>query len=191
MRAIYAWTLKWAESKYAIPALFALAVSESFFFPVPVDALLIPIAVARPKKAFFLAFVTLVGSIIGAYLGYLIGYGLYESVGTWIIETYSLEEFVNTVIEKYQENAFFAIFAAAFSPIPFKVFTITAGAAKINLVTLTFASVIGRGLRFFAVAGLIRVFGKKVKEFIEKYFDFIALIAVVLLIGGFVLLRLI
>lgn len=191
MRRIYNWTVKWAYSKYSLPALFFVAIAESAFFPVPVDVLMIPVCVANNKRSFFYAFVTLVGSILGAYLGYLIGYSFYESVGKTIVETYGLSEFVETVTTEYKDNAFLAVVGAGFTPIPYKVFTIVAGIAKLNLVTFTIASIIGRGGRFFLVAGLLRVFGDEIKEYIEKYFDIFAFGFLVLLVGGVILIKMI
>lgn len=189
IRDIYDWTIKWAESKYSLVALFTVAVMESAFFPVPVDVLMIPIAVGKPKRSFWFAGITLIGSVLGAYLGYLIGYSFYNSVGEAIFETYGLTEFVSTVTEKYNDNAFLAILGAGFTPIPFKVFTIVAGIANVNLLTLTLAAILGRGGRFFLVAGLIRVFGERIKDSIEKYFDFFSLLFLLLLIGGFLVVK--
>lgn len=191
MRAAYDWTVKWAESDKALYALFVVAVMESAFFPVPVDVLMIPICVADNKRSFYFAGITLVGSILGAYLGYLIGYAFFESAGEAIFTALGLQEFADTVIKSYSDNAFFAIVGAGFTPIPYKVFTIVAGIAKINLLTFTVASVIGRGSRFFLVAGLLRVFGDEIKDAIEKYFDIFSIIFLILLIGGFVIIKLV
>jgi len=189
MKGVYNWTIKWAESTHALIALFVIAVAESAFFPIPVDVLMIPIAISRPKKAFMIAGITLVGSILGAYLGYLIGFSFYETVGKAIFETYGLEDFVSKVTQQYNDNAFLAVAGAGFTPIPYKVFTIVAGIAKLNLVTFTIASIVGRGGRFFLVAGLIKVFGERIKSAIEKYFDLFSLLFLILLVGGFVLIK--
>ncbi len=188
-RNIYDWTVKWADSENALVALFVLAVAESAFFPVPVDVLMIPICIADNKKSFYFAFITLSGSVLGAYLGYLIGYAFYESLGQFIFNLFSLNDFVDSVVSMYHNNAFWTIFTAGFTPIPFKVFTIVAGISKVNLLTLTIASILGRGGRFFLVAGLLRVFGDEIKEYIEKYFDLFSILFLVLIGFGIVLMH--
>jgi len=185
VRACYDWTLSWAKTKYASLALFLIAFAESSFFPVPPDVLLIPMVIAERKKWLQIAVICSVGSVLGALLGYFIGYQFYELIGQKIVDLYNLQPAVDIVSAKYHEHAFIAIFTAAFTPIPFKVFTIVAGLVKISVVTLVFASAIGRSARFFAVAILIRIFGEKIQYFIEKYFNLLTIIFTILLIGGF------
>ena len=189
IRACYDWTINWAKTKYASWALFLIAFAESSFFPVPPDVLLIPMVIAERKKWFQIALICSVGSVLGALLGYFIGYQFYELIGQKIVELYSLQDAVNIVSAKYHEHAFFAIFTAAFTPIPFKVFTIVAGLVKISIMSLVVASAIGRSARFFIVAILIRIFGEKIKYFIEKYFNLLTIVFVVLLIGGFLCIK--
>jgi len=188
-RKLYDWTVHWAKSPYANYALFGIAFVESSFFPVPPDVLLIAICIASPKKWWFSAFICTLGSFCGAYLGYFIGWGLYETVGKLIVETYHLQSAVTLVGQKYTENAFLTIFTAAFTPIPYKAITITAGMFNIPLVTLAVASIIGRAGRFFLVAGALRIFGKKIADSIEKYFDIFSIIFVVLLVAGALVLK--
>ena len=185
IRACYDWTINWAKSKYASWALFLIAFAESSFFPVPPDVLLIPMVIAERKKWLQIALICSVGSVLGALLGYFIGYQFYELVGQKIVDLYNLQTAVDAVTQQYHQHAFIAIFTAAFTPIPFKVFTIVAGLCKISVITLIFASAIGRSARFFAVAILIRIFGEKIQYFIEKYFNLLTIIFTILLIGGF------
>jgi len=184
-RACYDWTINWSKTKYASWALFLIAFAESSFFPVPPDVLLIPMAIAERQKWLQIALICSVGSVLGALLGYFIGYQFYEFIGQKIVDLYNLQPAVDAVTQQYHQHAFIAIFTAAFTPIPFKVFTIVAGLCKISITTLIIASAIGRSARFFAVAILIRIFGEKIQCFIEKYFNLLTVIFTILLIGGF------
>lgn len=188
LKKLYFWTLHWAGTKYSPWALFLIAFAESSFFPIPPDVLLIPMVVARPKKFLRIATICTLGSILGALLGYYIGWGLYEAVGKPIIQTYHLQEEVALVGAKYQANAFWAIFTAAFTPIPYKVFTISAGLFKISLETLIMASIIGRAGRFFFVAGALRIWGARIAHSIERNFNVFSIMFVILLIGGFLVI---
>jgi len=185
MRSLYDWTLHWAKTKQAPYALFLIAFIESSFFPIPPDVLLIAMVVANRKKWIRRAAICTFGSVLGALLGYFIGWGLFETAGKFIVETYNMEAVVKMLGEKYAENAFLVVFTAAFTPIPYKAITITAGLFKISLFTLIIASIIGRAGRFFLVAGALRVFGKKISDSIEKYFDIFSIVFVILLAGGF------
>jgi len=186
---LYRWTIAWSRTKYARLSLFLIAFSESSFFPVPPDVLLIAMSVAERKKWWIFAGIATAGSIAGAILGYYIGYALYESVGRPIISFYHLQEYFDYVGRRYQENASLAIFTAAFTPIPFKVFTLAGGLFKISLTELLIGSIFGRAGRFFTVAFAIRIFGKQIERVIEKYFNILSIIFAILLIGGFIILR--
>lgn len=188
-RKLYNWTIHWAKTPKAPYALFAIAFIESSFFPIPPDVLLIAMVVAERKKWFRNAFICTVGSVLGALLGYAIGLSFYAAIGKSIVDAYHLQAVIELVGRKYQENAFMTVFTAAFTPIPYKVITIAAGLFKISLFTLVIASIIGRAGRFFLVAGSLRIFGKKISDSIEKYFDIFSLIFVILLIGGFLFLK--
>lgn len=189
IRIAYDWTITWAGTKSAPYALFSISFAESSFFPIPPDVLLIPMVVAHRFRWAIIAFICTLGSVLGALLGYLIGWALWESVGKPVVDFYHLNDSMNIVRNKYNENAFWAILTAAFTPIPFKVFTIAGGLFKINIVTMIIAALIGRGARFFIVAGLLRIFGAKISNLIEKYFDIFSLIFMALLIGGFILVK--
>ncbi|KKM82431.1 hypothetical protein LCGC14_1319650 [marine sediment metagenome] len=189
IRRLYDWTIHWAQTPHSTWALFILAFCESSFFPIPPDVLLIALAVALPIKAFKYALICSVGSVLGGCFGYLIGYEFFEYVGRPIIGFYNITDVFNTVSAKYQSNAFTAIAIAGFTPIPYKVFTIAAGVCKVNLFTLILASALSRSARFFLIAGLFYLFGPKIKMFIEKYFNTLTVIFIILLISGFVAVK--
>lgn len=189
LRRMYDWVLSWAYSKYSSYALFVLAFCESFFFPVPPDVLLMSLSISRPKKAWFYALISSAGSILGAFGGFLIGYLFYETIGAPVISGLGYEQEFIKVGAMYTENAFLAILTAAFTPIPFKVFSIAAGVWKVSLLSLFLASLIGRSGRFFLVGGLIYFFGPKIKVFIDKYFNLLTLAFFALVILGFWLVK--
>ena len=177
LRRLYDWTLSLADKSYGATALFFLAVAESSFFPVPPDVLLIALTAGRPRRWLRFAVICTAGSVLGGVLGYLIGRGAYDLLARPIIEFYQFQ------------GAFWAIFTAAFTPIPYKAFTISAGLFKIEFWTLVLASIVGRGMRFFLVAGLLRIFGEPMKRFIDRYFDLLTIVFTLLLVGGFILLK--
>ena len=171
------------------PRPFAIAFAESSFFPIPPDVLLMALAISAPHRALFYAAVCTAGSVTGGVLGYAIGYSFYEVAGKPIIEMYGVADKFAMVGEKYQENAFLSIAIAGFTPIPYKVFTIAAGVFHIPIPTLIGASLVGRAGRFVLVGGLIRLFGPTIREFIDRYFNILSIVFVVLLVGGFMIVR--
>lgn len=195
IRKIYDWVLHWAETPYGPIALFILAFAESSFFPIPPDALLIALALGVRKKSFYFAGLCTLASVLGALLGYGIGHFVwYSSVNEFSdvanfffanIPGFTQEIFFK-VKDLYDEWNFWIIFTAGFTPIPYKVFTITGGAFDVNLILFVIASVVGRAGRFFLVAFLIWKYGEQIKGFIDKYFNWLAIGFTVLLIGGFV-----
>jgi len=185
MKRLYNWVLAWADKKYATAALCILAFVESSFFPIPPDILMMPLSLSKPKRAFFYAFLTTTFSVLGGIFGWYIGHGLYETVGHRIIETLGYQAKFALVGSYYESNAFLYILAAALTPIPYKVFTIAAGVWSIPIHTLVLASILGRGLRYFLVAAMLYFFGPRIKEIIEKYFEWLALLGLILLVGGF------
>jgi membrane protein YqaA with SNARE-associated domain len=189
LRRLYAWTIGWADRPGGIWALFALAVIESSVFPIPPDVLLIALCVGAPRKSFRFALVCAVGSVLGGVIGYGIGLWGYEMIGQPIVRAYHGEEVMQKIKLWYDEYGFWGNLAAAITPIPYKVFTIASGVFKFEFLSFLAASLIGRSVRFFAVGGLIYFVGPHVKVFIDKYFEWVALVATGLLIGGFIALR--
>ncbi len=189
LRRLYSWVLHWAETPYGSWALFLLALSESSFFPVPPDVLLIALAVSIPKKSFKYALICTAGSLIGGCLGYLIGWQFMITVGEKIIQFYGLTHKMQYIKDLYMQYDAWAIGIAGFTPIPYKVFTISAGAFDINFTVFIIASAISRAARFFLVAWLIYLFGPKIKTFIDKYFNILAITFVVLLVAGFAIIK--
>jgi len=175
IKQLYAWTTKWAHTKHAERALGALSFAESSFFPIPPDPLLIAVVLTYPKKWIKFATITTVMSVLGGIFGYFIGFVLFESAGEWLIETYHLQEQFTSLEQGFNSNLVITVFAAALTPIPYKIFTISAGAFGVNLGLFIIASILGRGARFFAVAALTAVLGKKYKNQIENYIDIISL----------------
>lgn len=188
-RKLYNWTIHWSKTRQAPYALFCVAFAESSFFPIPPDVLLIAMVIADRKRWLRDAFLCTLGSVCGALFGYLIGWAFFQTVGKLIVGTYHLESVVELVGRKFQENAFFTVFTAAFTPIPYKAITITGGLFRIPLATLVIASLVGRAGRFFLVAGALRLLGKKIADSIEKYFDIFSILFVLLLAGGFLVLK--
>ena len=198
-RKLYDWVLSWAEKPSAQYALFILAFAESSFFPVPPDILLIPLVLGHQSKWFRLFLVVTVGSILGGAFGYFIGHVLwwnggypdYSSVAHFFFNTipgFSMDVFESMKV-KYDMYGFWIVFTAGFTPIPYKIFTISSGAFDLNFVTFIIASTVSRGARFFLVAFLIYKFGERIKKFIDKWFNWLALLFAILLIGGFLLIK--
>lgn len=183
------WTLKWADSKHSALALFALAFAESSFFPIPPDVLLIGILAINPKKWWYYATICTLGSVFGGMFGYLIGWGFYEAIGQKIVDIYNLQATVDAIGLKYSAHAFLTVFTAAFTPIPYKLITITAGLFKISFFQLVIASVIGRGARFFIIAFVLKLFGHKLNSLVIKYFNILSLVAIALVILSFVAIK--
>jgi len=188
LKRLYEWVLHWADTPYAVPALFVLALSESSFFPVPPDVLLIVLCLSRNRRAFHYAAVCTAGSVIGGMLGFVIGMNFWE-IGKEILFHYVREDTFNQVREYFLRYQAWAIAIAGFTPIPYKVFTISAGFFRVDFTIFLVASLLSRGARFFAVAALIYLFGPPIKDFIDRYFNLLTYIFVLLLIAGFVVIK--
>lgn len=191
VRRSYDWVLGWAETPYGGVALFALAFVEASFFFIPPDVLLIALCVGRPRRSLYFAGLCTVGSVLGGVFGYIIGYQLFEMLGRPIIEFYDAGEAFRRVGDLYRENLVLALGTAGFTPIPYKVFTIAAGAFAVPFVPFVAISAVSRGARFFLVAGLIRIWGPQIRDFIDRYFNLLTIAFVVALIMGFVVLKLV
>ncbi|MFQ5653221.1 MAG: YqaA family protein [Planctomycetota bacterium] len=189
LRRLYDWVLHWAHTPYGTPALAILSFTESSFFPLPPDPLLLALSVARPRRSIFYAFVCTTASVLGGLFGYWIGMVAMDSIGMPLLEAYGqLENFERTQ-QTFQSYGFLAILGAALTPIPYKVFTIAAGSCDLAISTFVVASILGRGLRFFAEGLLILLFGASIQRLIDRYFDVASLIFLALLVLGFVIVK--
>jgi membrane protein YqaA with SNARE-associated domain len=191
LRRLYNWVLHWADTPYGTPALAAISFAESSFFPIPPDVLQIALSVSRPRRSFYYAAVSAVASVLGGIAGWAIGWALWAWVGDFFFNyvpgfTHSNFDHVQRL---YADNAFLSILAAAFTPIPYKVFTIAAGVFQISLPTLILASAVGRSGRFFLVATAMHFFGPSAKAILEKHFEWMTLLLFALLVGGFLVIK--
>lgn len=186
-RRLYDWTLSWADTRWGPVALSVLSFTEAVVFPIPPDPLLMALAMGKPKKSMLFATLATISSIAGGICGYALGVWLWDSLSGFFFQyvpgfTHEAFAFVQG---KYQENAFLTIFAAAFTPIPYKVFTITAGVFEVGLPSLVAGSLLGRGGRFFLEAVLLAWLGKSAKDFIDRHFNTLTVLFFILLILGF------
>lgn len=182
---LYDKTLKWSVHPKAPYYLGGMSFSESSFFPIPPDIMLMPMSLAQPQKAFYFAWITTVFSVLGGLLGYAIGYYAMEAITPWLAQI-GYQSKLESAQQFFDEYGVWVVFIAGFSPIPYKVFTITAGASSMALLPFVIASFIGRGARFFLVAGLMRYGGARLEPLIRKWVDwlgwfFVALIALYIL----------
>ena len=189
LQRIYNCCMNWIQTPAGVWVLFFIAVAESSFFPIPPDVFLIALCIGAPKKSFKFAAICAAGSLIGGALGYELGLAFMDTLGQRILNLYGLEEKYHVVQELYQQYDAWAVAAAGFTPLPYKLFTISAGAFKINFPTFMLVSLAARSARFFLVAALIYKFGAPVQYFINKYFNILTIVFLVLLIGGFVLIK--
>src|SRR3989344_2580215 len=189
MTRLYLWVLSWADSKYSTLSLCILAFTESSFFPIPPDTLQLALSISKPKRSYWYAFLASIFSVLGGILGYFIGVFLFESVGKVIIQAFGYQAQFQQVGLLYQSHAFLAITAAAFTPIPYKVFTIAAGVWKISLATLIAASVVGRSGRFFLVATFTYFMGERVRTLVDKYFNWLSVVLFLLVIMGYAAIK--
>ena len=188
-RKMYNWVLHWADTSYGIPALFILAFTESSFFPIPPDVLLIALAIGATAKSFRFASICTAGSVLGGMLGYYIGMMFFELIGYKILDFYGFLDKFALVKEMYLRYDVWFVGIAGFTPIPYKVFTIAAGTFGMNFPVFIVVSALSRGARFFIVSALIWKFGKNIKDFIDRYFNLLLVVFFVLLILGFMVVR--
>jgi membrane protein YqaA with SNARE-associated domain len=189
-RRLYDWVLSFAHHRHSTTALFTLSFAESSFFPVPPDVLLGPMCLGNRRKAFWFALVCTAGSVLGGILGYVIGVWGMELIGNRLLGIYDPQREVwGTIQAWYHAYGFFGVVLAAITPIPYKVFTIASGALEFSFAAFVIASVVGRGFRFFLVAGLMWMFGPPIVKFIDRYFNLVCIAFMVLLVGGFVVLK--
>lgn len=192
-KRLYNWVINFADSRHGGTALFALSFAESSFFPIPPDVLLGPLTLGAPKKWLRFALWCSVASVIGGILGYFIGMFLWSFIGDWVIANMSWAGLTETNFAKFQgwydRHDFKIVFLCGFTPLPFKVCTISAGIAEINFLGFIIASTVSRSARFFIVAGLFGWKGEEIRPFIEKYFNWLSLAFSVLLVGGFAVIK--
>jgi len=191
IRQFYDWVLGWADSHYGTSALAALSFTESIFFPLPPDPLLMALSLGKPRRAFFFAAVCSAASVIGGVVGYTIGLLLFDAIGKQILAFYGVMDKYLLVQDYFRTYDAWAVGIAGFTPIPYKVFTISAGAFRISFAVFVLASAVSRSARFFLVAWLIQKFGDPIRNFIDRYFNLLTLVFTAAVIGGFLLLRLV
>ena len=189
IRSLYDWTIKQAESPYAIWVLAVVAFAESSFFPIPPDVLMIPMIIARPDRAFRIAAVALIASVLGGLLGYAIGMFAFDSIGQPVLAALGKEAYFEEFAQRYNDWGIWVVLTAGMTPFPYKVITILSGATALPLGVFIATSIIARGLRFFIVAGLLWKFGEPIRDFIEKRLGLMFTLFVILLVGGFAAVR--
>lgn len=189
IRSLYDWVIHLAGHRRAIPALGVVSFLESSFFPIPPDVMLIPMILANRAKAFRIALVCTVCSVLGGLLGYAIGYYFFETIGEWVVRTYGLQAGLEKFRAGFQEWGIWIILIKGLTPIPYKLVTIASGAAHFDLFTFVWASILTRGLRFFLVAALLWKYGEPIRAFIEKRLTLLTWLFLIALVGGFVAFR--
>ena len=191
IKSFYNWIINLSTTPYALWALAVIAFSESSFFPIPPDILLIPMIIAKPKNAYFIAFIAMIASVVGGGLGYYIGLKFYETVGLVIINFYHAQQLFSDFQTQFNKHGALAILFAGVTPFPYKVITISSGIAGISFFQFLIFSFIARGTRFFIIAILLRFYGEPIRNFIEKHLNLLFIIFVVLLVLGFLLIKVI
>ena len=189
LRSVYDWTLRMAAHKRAEWALAGVSFVESSVFPIPPDVLLMPMVLADRSKAWRYAAIATISSVIGGFLGYAIGYFLFEAVGKPILDFYHVMDKYDSLKHSFDEWGAWIIIAKGWTPIPYKFLTITSGALQFDLLAFTIASVISRGMRFFLVAGLFWAFGPSIRPFVEERLGLVTTRFGVILVGGFVAIK--
>jgi membrane protein YqaA with SNARE-associated domain len=185
LRRIYDWTIRSANTPKAVWTVILISFAESSFFPLPPDLMLIPMILAERSKAWWLAFLCTISSVLGGLVGYAIGFFLFETIGEWIIQTYHLQDSFGRFQTDFQAWGFWIIVLKGLTPIPFKLVTIASGLAGLNLTLFVAASIIARSFRFFLLAGLLWYFGDWARTFIERYLPWVLGGSLVALIVGF------
>lgn len=188
IRALYHWTLRMAEHPQALWVLAGVSFIESSVFPIPPDVLMIPMIIARPSRAFVIAGVATVASVLGGLFGYYIGFALYETVGVQILQFYGKGTYFTEFAVTYNSYGAWAVLVAGVTPFPYKVVTIASGVTQLSLPVFIAASITARALRFFLVAALLWKYGAPIRDFIERRLGLMFVLFCILLIGGFAVL---
>jgi membrane protein YqaA with SNARE-associated domain len=189
LKRLYDWMMRQASGPHAERALAVIAFLESSVFPVPPDAMIVPMVLAKPRNAWRTALVATAGSVVGGLLGYFIGYALLETAGAWIIRLYGLQDRIAQFQDAYNHWGLWIILIKGLTPIPYKLVTIASGMAHFNLGVFIIASIITRGARFFLVATLLRLYGPPIRDFIEARLTLVTSVFAALIVLGFVSLR--
>lgn len=189
LRRLYDWTMRLAGHRHANWAMAIVSFLESSIFPIPPDVVMMPMILAQRQRAFWIAGLCTGASVLGGIFGYLIGLLFFETLGQAIIDFYGAADKFATFQGWYEQWGGWIVFAAGVTPIPYKVFTIASGLVSMNLAAFIVASVLGRAVRFFAVAALLYYYGEPIRGFIERYLGPLFVLFVVLLFAGFVVLK--
>ncbi len=189
VKAVYDYMLDLASRPNALFFLAVVSFIESSFFPIPPDVMLIPMVLAMPKKAWTIAGVCTVSSVLGGYFGYGIGVFAFDLIARPILDFYGYMQQFDVFKDYYHEWGAWIVFGAGITPFPYKVITIASGVVHLDLITFTVASVVARGMRFYLVAWLLKKFGEPMKEFIEKNLGVLSVLFLILLIGGFMAIK--
>ncbi|WP_448188595.1 YqaA family protein [Azospirillum sp. sgz301742] len=190
LKRLYDWAMEKAASKNSRGWLAAVSFAESSFFPLPPDILLIPMVLADRRNAWRIATLCTVASVVGGIVGYMIGYFLYETIGRWVIDFYHLGERFEVLRQTFVEYGAQIIIIKGMTPIPFKLLTITAGVARLDLWVFIGASILSRSMRFFLVTALLYWFGTPIRDFIEKRLTLVTSVFAIALVGGFLVVKL-
>lgn len=189
LRRLYDWMMRLASRPNALPALGVVSFAESSFFPIPPDAMIVPMVLARPDRAWSIALVATVTSVLGGIAGYAIGYYLLTTIGQTIIEAYHYEAEFAEFRQAYREWGLWIILIKGLTPIPYKLVTIASGAAAFDFPVFVLASIATRGLRFFAVAALLHFYGPPIRRFVERWLTLVTTIFLVGVVGGFLAVK--
>ena len=189
IRALYDWAIRMAEHKHALAVLALVSFAESSVFPIPPDLIMIPMILARPDRAFLIATVALVTSVLGGLLGYAIGALAFDTIGEPILASLGKADSMEAFNARFNDAGFWAVLGAGMTPFPYKVITIMSGWTGMPLATFIVTSILARGLRFFVLAGLLWKFGSPIRDFVERRLALVFTLFFALLLGGFFLLR--
>ncbi|RME68006.1 MAG: DedA family protein [Alphaproteobacteria bacterium] len=189
LRRLYRWTLSLAGHPQAERWLALVSCLESSVFPIPPDVMLMPMCLARPKRAWRYAFICTGASLAGALIGYMIGLFLFEAIGQPVLQFYGYEQAFASFQSRFNDYGVLAVLVFGLTPLPFKVITLASGVAALPLLPFLLASLVARALRFYAVAALLWRYGAPMKLFIERYFNMLATLFTLLLVGGFLVLK--
>ena len=189
LRRLYDRVMLLAEGPQAEKWLAVISFAESSFFPIPPDAMIVPMVLARPERAWQIALICTIASVIGGFFGYAIGYFLFETIGRPIVDFYGYQAAFDKFQHQFQEWGLWIILIKGMTPIPYKIVTIASGVAHFDLLVFAVASLVTRAARFFLVAALLKVFGPPLRTFIERYLTLVTTALLLLIVGGFVALK--